>query len=437
VAAQPQEGIEASNQASLSQTTVRWTIYLPQIYRLYSLLFDEEHCHSLLSIWSSQISKLKKIPFKKFEEIFIFRIAYQVIERFGPKNSLLPGSLSTKEATVLVLRDALGFSVEAISAIINTSEGSIRTRIERSRRRLWGSEDFTSAINTEIHSCFVSTEAIEDHTNASLNYDCSYCKSYNQWKDKSKAYFHNKSNPMPENLSDLPTAPIFIKEGNRTLLNWSAAPWYVRILAEGFLATTLIMGLVFSIPKLKYVYELWVDKRIDMGGLVELASHLGKSIQVQAPLSDDASNQLNQVQPNSPTDNTELATLPEARPAAGQAHSERPVTKVTSVFSENEGTAAASHKIYRILIKTDSPDTMKITIDQLMTAIEAAPSQLGANLGVDLPGGVLYDVYIPVKKYKNLIQELGKFGEMKVIITQSHQKMVPGKARIKVWLQRI
>jgi hypothetical protein len=210
------------------------------------------------------------------------------------------------------------------------------------------------------------------------------------------------------------------KRGRKTVVNWAAAPWYIRVLAEGMLATIIVMGVVFSLPKIKYVYELWVDQRLDLASLSELASSLNRTanppVETQAPVMG--------------------ATAPAGAPGK-EAKPTSPRTTINSEFADRDSAAASSNKVYRIMIKSDSPETLKPTVGKILATLGATNPQPDAALGVELPGGVMFDVYIPIKGYKGLLGDLGRMGDMKVIITQSRQQTIPGKARIKIWLQRI
>lgn len=421
VVAEQQQTINKNTKTPPAQ---RYSNYVQGIYSLYSTLFDEETTRSLMSVFGSKLQQSGPPSYYKHDKLQVYRIAVDTIYQFGPAKCTLSESLTTVEAVPLVLRDLLLFSIEDIAAITNLAEGSARMRIEKSRYRFTNVAEGVPIPNSN-HYCIVEKEYIEDHQESNSGTSCPSCSAYNQAKKISRERFLNTQHNVPEDLLNIPVAPVLVKDGSRTLLNWSAAPWYVRVITEGFLATALVMGVVFSAPKIKSVYELWQEKRIDLSGLTELASSFNAK-------------EIEEISSEAPVENPDATTEASDHTTSEQTDkTKKPITTVTSVFTENDGTAAASHKVYRIMIKTDSPDSLKANINTFMTSIKAEVPQQQASYGVDLPGGVLFDVYIPVKSYRSLLNELGKHGEMKVIITQSHQRSIPGKARIKVWLQRI
>jgi len=46
-------------------------------------------------------------------------------------------------------------------------------------------------------------------------------------------------------------------------------------------------------------------------------------------------------------------------------------------------------------------------------------------VGAELPGGVMFDVFVPLKSYKQLVNELSRMGETKVIITRAKERACP------------
>lgn len=400
------------------------------VHALYHWLLGAEQARISLSIFASRLLKAGRCPYTRFERAWTLRIALDSLPNEVMLSQPLHQRFRTADAATLYMRDALDLSPDEISAITGHSLGSILTRLQATRGRLFG--DGSPLVGREIpnssHRCVLERDRLEviplEGVSPIQGGACTHCQQYLALRSQSAEYFQTRIPPLPGDLEDIPAAPLVVRQGNRTLFNWAAAPWYVRVLLEGLTATAVVMGIVFSVPRLKAVYELWLEKRVDLASLTELAASLTRPEPAAPP-----------------------STLAAPTPAApygpktpdGWVVGQKQKTTVTSEFSEREGTttAAASHKVYRILIKTDSPDTLKNTVHQLLSNMQASASQAGAEMGVELPGGVMFDAYVPVKAYKGLVSELGRFGEMKIIITQSRSRVVPGKARIKIWLQRI
>jgi len=72
-------------------------------------------------------------------------------------------------------------------------------------------------------------------------------------------------------------------------------------------------------------------------------------------------------------------------------------------------------------------------------AVQYIPAEGEPAAGSDIPGGVMFDVLIPIARYEEFKAEFTKHigGTPKIIITRNKEKGVPGKARLKIWLQRI
>ena len=213
-------------------------------------------------------------------------------------------------------------------------------------------------------------------------------------------------------------------------MNWNAAPWYLKALFEGLLATTLVVGVVLSIPRVKALYEFWLERRIDLYSVAEMASGLsGHSDGQDSPIVPA---------PQAPAD--VAPQTPEQK--ADAEKSEKVVIKSDSEFKGRDSEIISSDKVYRVLIKTDSPETLKERVLKSLVTVAYSPADEDAKTGAELPGGIIFDVFVPIKSYKALIADLFRLGDQamgppQVIITRAKERGVSGKARVKIWLQKI
>ncbi len=393
--------------------------YAADAYRIFRVFMPEDMAIAQMSIFASTLLSMGPCPYERGQRVFALRAAVTSVNWKAP---YLKGFAPAppKDSVLLLLSDGLRLSVADTAACFDLSQGSVRTRLRRLRQELRGTEN-PPPLSTPGHACHMVQEFIEDERDTPKKnaVDCPACEDYAACRDLTRQRLSSLVHTLPESLAEMPVSPLVARRGRKTVVNWAAAPWYIRVLAEGALATIIVMGVVFSLPKIKYVYELWVDQRLDLASLGELASSLNRPsnppIEAQTPVPASESTAVGQ--------KSQLATAPR--------------TTVTSEFSDRDTASASSNKVYRILIKTDSPETLKPSVGKILMGVGATNPQPDAALGVELPGGVMFDVYLPIKSYRGILGELGRMGDMKVIITQSRLQTIPGKARVKIWLQRI
>ena len=385
--------------------------------------------------------------YTRYVNLVCLRTLFAHLQKAGKS----PIDLELDPAFCLFLRERYNFSCKEIAAIVGVSEGSIRTRLERARARAFAKPiEETLTKSNEPHACIRARELIEDWnlTGAQLGERsvpaavgravsaCAKCDQALRQRLASITYFRDLPTvEITETLKKFPLTPLFVKEGKRFMLNWSAAPWYVKALFEGMLATTLVLGIVLSIPRIKSLYEFWLERRLDLYSVAELAA--GLSTQYDAGTPDaPASNDQNKTAAS--LKETALppgfvGPLPSAAP-----HVEHATTQVKpeSEFIGRDSLAISSDRIYRILIKTDSPEATKDQALKLIKTISYVPYEQG-SVGAELPGGVMFDIFVPIKNYKQLEADLVRLGETKVVYTRAKERGMPGKARVKIWLQRI
>ncbi|MBI3555185.1 MAG: hypothetical protein HY074_02835 [Deltaproteobacteria bacterium] len=371
---------------------------------------------------------------------------------FSPPNIDSTSEPTLAQAFCLLLRDRFELSCFELAAIVDASEGSVRTRLERTRARLYPESAAARTGNApgSSHVCIKTRELIEDWniTSARLGQftvpgslsravgDCPRCEV--SLKQRLTSLEHLREihlHPLPEPLAAFPVSPLFVKEGKRMLLNWSAAPWYVKALFEGLLATTLVLGIVLSIPRIKGIYEFWLERRLDLYSIAELAAGLSGSrseVTNDAAVTAAGSGEAGATGSKATTASGAAGATPVAT-----AQPERANSIQETEFLGRDSAIPTSEKLYRVLIKTDSPEAIKDQVLRALTGVHYTVADDETAVGAELPGGVMFDVLVPLKNYKQIENELSRMGEMKIIITRAKERGAPGKAHLKIWLQRI
>jgi len=263
------------------------------LYQISRLFLTEQYTAETLHSFAQRLHKaLLAAPYEKYANLLCLRELIDLLKVDTRVKLVLP--LNFDEVSCLILRDRFGFSCFETAAILGTSEGSVRTRLERARARAFNEAHHStlekSAAGNSTHLCIRTREVVEDWnvSTAPLGQftppqtlvravgDCHRCDDVLNHRLASLAYFRERPiHTIPPDLIKFPVAPLFVKEGKKVYFNWGASPWYIKALFEGVLATSLVLGIVLSIPRIKTIYEFWLEKRFDLYSIAELASNLG------------------------------------------------------------------------------------------------------------------------------------------------------------------
>lgn len=475
-----QQQISAAHPAQVYQSAAEL------MYSVLRLFLPEPSIESVIQEIARMLAiELPRSGYERYARLLCLRLVYERLrrdERAKPPSALTrnstgePIELSIEQSFSFILRDRFNLSCLELAAIMSSSEGSIRTRLERTRIKLFpidtprsskhSAADSSLIIDLNGHACFHARLMIEDFDIAmpqlgqltipsAVTNSVAGCSHCNDILLRRKSALSLASNllipPLPDQLKSFPLTPLFMKDGERVLLNWTAAPWYVKALFEGLLATTLVLGIILSIPRIKGIYEFWLERRLDLYSIAELATNLGRTetamptagttgnAKVSATAETVGSKNISEENqlPNTSPALVQSSNTNDKHPSTNANATEPLAVKAETEFGTRDSEVASSDKIYRILIKTDSPETLKEQVLRSLSTVHFTSADEESPLGADLPGGVMFDVIIPLKSYKQIVNELHRIGETRVIITRSKERGVAGKAHLKIWLQRI
>jgi len=136
-------------------------------------------------------------------------------------------------------------------------------------------ERASPSARASAHPCIQTRALIEDwnvtsarlgqftvpsHVVRAMN-DCARCESVLQERLASLTHFRElHSYPLPDKLHTYPVSPLFVKEGKRMLLNWSAALGISRRSSRAFLRPHSSLGSSFPSPASKlFMNSGWND----------------------------------------------------------------------------------------------------------------------------------------------------------------------------------
>lgn len=436
---------------TISSVKLSWAVYLDSADKIYNLLrwlFAEDLADEIMAKLSEDASKNFIIPYCKYEFCYLLNcLMKHLVSKIELNLHTLP--ILVSDGLCLYLRDKLGFSYSDIAASTGWFHGSIQTKVLRARRQLrtFLQADETQQATAVIRnnkSCIFNLEQFESEIICAAEKDllselnslcnCDSCRSKCDNLIFSKAYFKKLRVDLitPPKLTSPKKIMGIHGRSSQNKFQWGNSPWYVKLILEGLLSTLVVMGVVISVPRIKSIYEIWFERRLEVAAVSEIGGNALEKLPTENTKKDSSVARLENGEKGSinSTSNSDEKT------ASSETLLHKPT--VTSEFSDRDGGTASSQKIYRIMIKSDAPEAIQESVLKLLSGQSATSAQERSSLsGVELPGGIIFDVYVPLKAYKSVLSELGSLGETKVIITKSHKEVIPGKARLKIWLQRI
>lgn len=100
-------------------------------------------------------------------------------------------------------------------------------------------------------------------------------------------------------------------------------------------------------------------------------------------------------------------------------------------------TTNGTTKIYRLMMSTSNTYNLRDKITSLVSKYKAEPVG-DSTPGIDVPGGVYYNIYIPKKDFKDFMTETMKLDNSKLFESNtSNVKNVPGKVRVFIMVKSI
>lgn len=388
---------------------------------------------------------IPELGYDRYSKLVCLKAVFEQLKKYSVSlQSATPiTNLTFEEVFCLLLRDKFGLRSSDIGAVTHTSEGSIRTRLQQARSRQFPEKNTPSHLPDHshgAHSCIDLMEAIEDwdplHNEAAETGAppeplmtkakmCGRCNQAIKQRSASLRLFRNLPNFLvPDELKRFPITPVVLKEGKKFRLNWSSAPWYLKAITEGIVATVIVVGVVLAVPTGKRLYELWLERRFDLYSVAELAAGLGGHSDTGA-------------QPSSPQAPVAAPDQTGVSPLGPLPAADTFVLKVKSEFLGRDAEVPLPDRYARVLIKIDEPESVKGQVLQILSAAQYTSADSEEPAGAGLPGGILFDIYVPLKNYKSVLKELQHISNVDVLMTHSRQRGRAGHARMKIWLQRI
>lgn len=430
---------------------------LPFIYTVLRKLTNHDFAVDCLqTIVSQTYNQLKNVTFvnessqSEFIKLSLLKNTYQIILKphfeYFIQNEL--SFLSRDDAFLLILKDKFNLSTYELASLFNTSTGTIKTRLFLIRKKVF---EKLNSKKIQISSYTITDneqlsikESIDDKSTQELQ------ELLNQPSIAPALQMIIKLKLFSINLLNKNTDPIFpealLKNFSfdkihlKSIKNFTTRKWYYKIFIEASLFFVLIIGVVYLIPKLRIAYNYWLEKRFNLYNLTEylnqtnnLNEDLLKELETKYKM-----NATKLVESNQNTIQDEINEIL-SNQKSNNLSSSKQTSKNQTIDIQNEFGGKTigkpdSNKVYRILISSDTPIPTAQSISQFLKNIELVKHFTSS----EIPGGIMFDLYIPIQEFQKTLDHLTTLGKVRVITTKArYHKPIKGTAHIIVWIQKI
>jgi hypothetical protein len=194
---------------------------------------------------------------------------------------------------------------------------------------------------------------------------------------------------LPPSLKKDPLSSVLPKNhvSRLSFSRWQYVPWYLRTLIEGTGIVALVLLCISSAPKIRSLYETNIEKSLnDFRESSRLTDTLAESVDPAIP----------------PLQGKGLS------PISGT------VTRDDDLSGEDEESESnvsdirvGRSQLWRFTLKTVSPDELRPQVVKALTEL-GLPSTLQGLGGVQVPGGIEFDLVVPQSTVANLKHALEK-----------------------------
>ncbi|MEK6706830.1 MAG: hypothetical protein AABZ06_13685 [Bdellovibrionota bacterium] len=217
---------------------------------------------------------------------------------------------------------------------------------------------------------------------------------------------------------------------------WHHLPWYVRMAIEGISIVTSVLILVTFAPKLKTVYENYYQRDLYSDDFTQ-GNMLLSSTQSQ----EQAVPESNSENPLFTRGNVNLTTAPSEDDFS---------TNEPSGDTANAPSLTKNSEIWRFNVRTDSPHDTRSKVVNILGELRVPKSTDGLG-GIEVPGGIQFDLLLPNTVVHNLRTKLQKLSAKQETdktadpaletfswYKNKSSKQIPeGKTRVVIWLSQM
>jgi len=252
--------------------------------------------------------------------------------------------------------------------------------------------------------------------------------------------------PVPIRRSPLTAVLPKLDVGKLGRSRWERVPWYIRTTIEGVSIVMVILLGISAGPKLRSIYERRMERNLSDFNetLSDPATESADPVAAQIPLT--RANPANPLATDAQSVGDDYSGENEADDSSDDEDSS------TAGQGGKSGSLlhVGSSEIWRFNFKADSPHDIRPKIVQILTSAGLATSTPGIG-GVEVPGGIQFDLLVPQNIVANLKPQLEKLAPVRPeghtdsavwetftwYKNKSKTKLPAGQTRIVIWLSQI
>lgn len=257
--------------------------------------------------------------------------------------------------------------------------------------------------------------------------------------------------PAPLKRAPLSAALPRVENVSFRLTRWQRLPWYLRTTLEGLGIVVVVLMGISSAPKIREVYEKSIERRLSdfKESLNSPAGSLEDEVDTNIPPL-QASNSLQANSTASREDLGEGDDGDESGSAGKAGRAENSGDQDDSNGGENtdDPVRVGKSQLWRFTLKTVSPDEMRKQVIKALTVDLHIPMNTPGIGGVQVPGGIEFDLLLPKENVPGIKQTLEKLAPhlpenvnpmpgtetFSWYMVKSKQEIPEGKSQVVIWL---
>ncbi len=93
-------------------------------------------------------------------------------------------------------------------------------------------------------------------------------------------------------------------------------------------------------------------------------------------------------------------------------------------------------KVFRILMSSEDSQEIRTKLTQILDMHKVVQAD-NVKPGIEIPGGIYYNLFVPVKNLKKFLGSLSEISGTKIFESQNRGRNPPGKNKVFIWIKRI
>lgn len=299
-------------------------------------------------------------------------------------------------------------------------------------------ESLISCFSWQNHTSDYLDHSLPEETKRQLDIHLKQCEDCEKRLEHYRVLLNTISTLPKPTLS--PHSIILKRVSGIHIPRWDYVPWYIRSLIHGLSIVALVLIGISSVPKIRSIYEKKIEKTL---------SEFRESAQISEPHDDNNPS----IPPTQEHAEDSLNSSERGDEISGEDDS--PEDTEDSLPAGKVGKS----QLWRFTLKTVTPDELRPQVVKTLIAL-GVPSQTPGLAGLQVPGGIEFDLVLPQNFVLNIKQELQKLATKSLIKpissesnidhqseekennhfswyrVKSRRKLPEGKSQVVIWLSQ-